>query len=68
MNVGEYDDNLKGYVPAVPCPFYVWQRWLWQKVRCHCGQEFVTRDMSLVPREYKTHYVLNHIPPSEEEQ
>jgi hypothetical protein len=60
-----YDPMLKAYVPAIPCPFYVWQFWKWQKVRCHCGKEIITRDLGLLPNKYATHYVLNHISPLE---
>jgi hypothetical protein len=56
----QYDPQL-GYMPAVPLPFYCWQFWKWQKVRCHCGKEFVTRDKSLCPIEYERHYVLTHV-------
>lgn len=54
-------DRDLGYVPAIPCPFYVWQFWKWQKVRCFCGKEFVSRDLGLMPPDYETHYSLNHI-------
>lgn len=60
-------DPQLGWVPDVPLPFYVWDRWLWQKVRCHCGAEFVTRDKSLVPADYERHYVLTHIDPLSED-
>lgn len=61
-NMGTYDPQLEAYMPAVPCPYYCWQFWKWQKVRCECGKEFISRDLGLVPPEYAAHYVLNHLP------
>jgi hypothetical protein len=58
-------DPMLGYVPAVPLPFYSWQFWKWQKVRCQCGATFVSRDLGLMPPEYETHYVLTHIKEAE---
>jgi len=57
-----FDPDL-GYVPAIPLPFYCWQFWKWQKVRCQCGAEFVSRSLGLKVPEYETHYALNHIDP-----
>ncbi len=54
-------DPELGLVPAVPLPFYVWQRWRWQKVKCACGKTFISRDRGLLPREYEIHYVLAHM-------
>lgn len=55
-------DPITGaYVPAVPCLWYVWQFWKWQKVKCQCGKTFISWDLSLMPKEYECHYVLNHI-------
>ncbi len=59
-------DKVLGYVPAIPLPFYCWQFWKWQKVRCECGKTFISRDLGLMPREYETHYALNHIAEDEE--
>ena len=61
----ERDPEL-GLVPWVPCPFYCWHlrilHWRWQKVRCReCGKEFISRDLGLMPPEYRNHYVLSHI-------
>ena len=59
-------DPLLGPMPSVPCPWYVWTRWKWQKVRClKCGATFISRDLSLMPIEYESHYALNHIMPEE---
>lgn len=60
MPTYERDPDL-GLIPSVPCPFYVWQRLWWQKVRCECGAEFISRDLGLMPPEYRNHYVLSHI-------
>lgn len=57
-----------GLVPAIPCPFYCWQFFKWQKVRCVCGREFISRDLGLLPKEYCNHYALTHIDPVEEER
>jgi len=64
-NCGEFDPKL-GWIPSAPCPFYVWQFWRWQKVRCTCGKEFVTRELGLVPSEYKSHYLKEHAIGSED--
>ncbi|HXI85303.1 MAG TPA: hypothetical protein VNL17_14575 [Verrucomicrobiae bacterium] len=61
-------DPLLGYMPDIPCPWYCWTFWKWQKVRCACGKTFISRDLGLMPPEYETHYVLNHIPPKAPEK
>ena len=66
MECYEEDKDL-GWMPAVPCPFYCWQFWCWQKVRCMCGKEFVSKDLGLIPPEYRAHYILEHIEPLPEE-
>ena len=61
-----YDlDPVLGYMPSVPLPFYCWQIFWWQKVRCYCGKEFISRDLGMMPPEYRNHYVLTHIEPLE---
>jgi hypothetical protein len=61
-------DHELGLIPSVPLPFYVWTRLWWQKVRCgECGKEFISRDLGLMPPEYRNHYALNHIDPLESE-
>jgi hypothetical protein len=59
MDVSQYIEGL-GYMPCAPCPFYVWELWKWQKVRCDCGKTFVSRDLGLMPREYEAHWMLTH--------
>jgi hypothetical protein len=49
-----------GYTLSIPCPYFCWQFWKWQKVRCQCGKEFVSRDLGLVPPEYEKHYKESH--------
>lgn len=56
-------DPKLGYMPAVPLPFYVWEFWKWQKVRCHCGATFISRNLGTMPPEYERHYVLTHVEP-----
>lgn len=57
-------DSELGLVPSVPCPYYCWQFWKWQKVRCECGATFISRNLGLMPPEYEAHYALNHIGPA----
>jgi hypothetical protein len=66
INAYELDAEL-GYIPSVPLPYFEWQFWKWQSVRCGCGKKFITKDLKLVPFEYKKHYILNHIPCFEEQ-
>ena len=54
-------DPELGYLPTIPLPFYVWQRLWWQKVRCFCGETFISRNNGLLPEEYERHYALTHI-------
>jgi hypothetical protein len=63
-NTMQQDSSL-GWVPSIPCPFYVWQFWKWQKVRCQCGRTFVSRNLGLMPPEYERHFAINHIEPVE---
>ncbi len=60
------DSVTGGWVPAIPLPFYCWQIWKWQKVRCTCGKTFISRSLGLMPPEYETHYALNHVQSGEE--
>lgn len=61
-------DPLLGWMPKVPCPWYCWQFWKWQKVRCmRCGAAFVSRDLGLMPEKYVTHFVLTHVTPPDNE-
>ena len=55
-----YDPQL-GYIPSVPLPWYCWQFWKWQKVRCQCGATFISSDLGMMPLEYKRHWVLTHM-------
>lgn len=56
-----YDEQLGGYVPSIPLPFYEWS-WLGLRKRygCWCGKKFTTE------RLYQIHYALNHLEPMEE--
>lgn len=55
------DPILKTWIASIPCPYYCWQFWKWQKVQCQCGQTFISRDLGLIPRDYETHFALNHV-------
>lgn len=62
MNEATYvRDLFMGLIPAIPLPFYNWQRWKWQKVTCICGKTFISKDLGLKPKEYEQHYALTHI-------
>ena len=57
--VSQFVDGL-GWIPLPPCPFYVWQFWKWQKVRCQCGATFISRNLGEMPPEYELHWMLEH--------
>lgn len=59
MTTRQYDAAL-GWMPVAPLPWYCWQFWKWQKVRCECGKTFVSRSLGLMPPEYEAHYMVNH--------